>query len=202
MTDGYAVARIDELDRIEVMNGLEWRPIRRRFGIESFGCNAYTAAKPGDWVVEEHDEANLHHQEAYVVVRGHATFTLDGEELDAPTGTIVFIDDPNVKRLAVAVEEGTTVFALGASKDEPYAPSRWEWIFEAYAKNPEEGKAVLESGIAERGDHPAFHYHLACMHAKLGELDDARRELDSAFAADPSMRERAEADDDLKEVLA
>lgn len=32
------------------MQGLEWRPIRRRLGISSFGSNAYTAAKPGDWI--------------------------------------------------------------------------------------------------------------------------------------------------------
>ena len=36
----------------------------------------------------------LGHQEAYVVIAGHATFSLDGEEIDAPQGTVVFIRDP------------------------------------------------------------------------------------------------------------
>ena len=55
----YEVATLDELKRVPVMHGLEWRPIRRRFGITAFGINAYTAAKAGDWVVEEHDETTL-----------------------------------------------------------------------------------------------------------------------------------------------
>ena len=38
MSDRYEVARLDDLDRIPVgERGLEWRPIRRRFGLEAFG---------------------------------------------------------------------------------------------------------------------------------------------------------------------
>ena len=32
---------VDELDRIELDDGFEWRPVRRRFGIRAFGVNAY-----------------------------------------------------------------------------------------------------------------------------------------------------------------
>jgi mannose-6-phosphate isomerase-like protein (cupin superfamily) len=76
----YQVAHLDDLDRLPVEHGLEWRFIRRRFGIRAFGVNAYTAEKPGDWVVEEHTETQYQHEELYVVVRGRARFTLDGEE--------------------------------------------------------------------------------------------------------------------------
>ena len=76
MTKPYEVASIDELDRIPVMHGLEWRPIRRRFDVRAHGVNAYTAEKPGDWIVEEHTEGALRHQELYVVVQGRARFTL------------------------------------------------------------------------------------------------------------------------------
>ena len=69
----YEVAHLDELERIDVMEGLEWRPIRRRFGICAFGVNAYTATKPGDWIVEEHTESQLGHEELYMVVKGRAT---------------------------------------------------------------------------------------------------------------------------------
>jgi hypothetical protein len=201
MSDGYEIAQIDELDRIPVAHGLEWRPIRRRFGIESFGCNAYTAEKPGDWVVEEHTEGNRQHQEIYTVVRGHATFTLDGEELDAPAGTIVFIEDPNVKRVAVAVDADTTVFAIGARPGEAFTPDAWEWFFEAYARSPEEGKRILESGLAELGEQPALLYHLACMESKLGNKDAARTHLERSIELDPRQRERAEGDEDLEGVL-
>jgi hypothetical protein len=197
----YEVATLDELGRIPVMHGLEWRPIRRRFGIQSFGINAYTAAKPGDWIVEEHDETTLDHQEMYIVVRGRATFTLNGETLDAPAGTIVFLDDPAVKRLAIAEEEGTTVLALGAKPGEAFTPSVWEWVFEGYATTPDEGIAILREGIAELGEHPAFHYHLACFAANAGRKDEAREHLERAIAERPEWRERAANDEDLAGVL-
>jgi hypothetical protein len=197
----YEVATLDELKRVPVMHGLEWRPVRRRFGIGAFGINAYTAAKPGDWVVEEHDETALEHQELYIVVRGHATFTLNGEEVDAPTGTIVFLEDPSVKRLAVAVEEGTTVLAVGAKPGVAFTPSVWEWVFEGYATTPDEAIAIVQSGIGELGEHPAFHYHLACFSAKAGRKEEARVYLERALEERPEWRERAEQDEDLAGVL-
>jgi hypothetical protein len=198
----YQVATLDELDRIPVMHGLEWRPIRRRFGIRAFGINAYTAAKPGDWVVEEHDETALGHQEMYIVVRGRATFTLDGDTVDAPAGTIVFLEDPSVKRLAIAEEEGTTVLAVGAKPGEAFTPSVWEWVFEGYAKTPDEAIAILQDGIRELGEHPAFYYHLACFSAKAGRREEARAYLERALEERPEWQERAAQDDDLAGVLS
>jgi hypothetical protein len=197
----YEVATLDELGRIPVMHGLEWRPIRRRFGIQAFGVNAYTAAKPGDWVVEEHDETSLGHEEMYIVVRGRAKFTLDGEDLDAPTGTMIFLRDPAVKRLAVAEEDGTTVLAIGAKPGEAFKPSVWEWVFEGYATTPDEGIAIVQDGIRELGEQPAFDYHLACFSAKAGRLDEAKAHLARALEQRPEWRERAAKDEDLAGVL-
>jgi len=201
VTTGYDVVSIDELDRIPVAHGLEWRPLRRRLGIRSFGTNAYTAEKPGDWIVEEHTEGQLRHQELYVVVRGHARFTLNGEDLDAPTGTLVFIHDPDVRRVAVAEEEGTTVITFGARPGVAFTPSAWEWFFEAYAHSPEQGKEILEGGLREVGEHPALLYHLACMESRLGDKDAARTHLERAIELDPACRERAQRDEDLDGVL-
>jgi hypothetical protein len=183
------------------MNGLEWRPIRRRFGISAFGINAYTAARPGDWVVEEHDETTLEHQEIYIVVRGRAKFTLDGVDVDAPAGTVVFLEDPKVKRLAIAEEEGTTVLAIGAKPGTAFEPSVWEWVFEGYATTPDRAIEIVQDGIRERGEHPAFHYHLACFANKAGRTDEAREHLARALEQKPEWRERAEQDDDLAGVL-
>jgi hypothetical protein len=202
VTAGHDVVSIDELDRIPVAHGLEWRPLRRRLGIRSFGTNAYTAEKSGDWIVEEHTEGKLRHQELYVVVRGRARFTLDGEDLDAPAGTLVFIEDPDVRRVAVAEEEGTTVMTFGAAPGVAFTPSAWEWFFEAYARSPEQGKEILENGLEEVGEHPALLYHLACMESKLGEKDAARTHLERAIELDPAWRERAADDEDLEGVLA
>jgi len=198
---GYDTASLDELDRYPVAHGLEWRPVRRRFDIRSFGCNAYTAEKVGDWVVEEHTEGSGH-QELYFVVRGRARFTLDGEDVDAPAGTLIYLHDHTVKRVAVAEEEGTTVLAVGAKPGVAFTPSAWEWFFEAYAKTPQEGKEILEGGLRDLGEHPALLYHLACMEAKLGERDEARAHLERAVELDPSWGERAQRDEDLEEVLA
>jgi tetratricopeptide (TPR) repeat protein len=197
----YEIAHLDDLERIPVAHGLEWRPIRRRFGIRAFGTNAYTAEKTGDWVVEEHTEETLGHEELYVVMRGRARFTLDGEEIDAPAGTLVFLPDPSVKRMAVEEEDGTVVLAVGAKPGEAFTPSAWEWYFQAYEQPTEQGIETLQRGIAEDGERGPLYYHLACLEARAGRLDDARTHLDRAFELDPRLREHAEKDDDLKEVL-
>jgi hypothetical protein len=196
----YQVARLDELERIPVMHGLEWRPIRSRFRIGAFGVNAYTAAKPGDWIVEEHTEERLGHEELYAVVRGRARFTLDGEEIDAPAGTIVFVSDPTVTRVAVAEEEGTTMLAVGGKPGEAFTPSAWEWYFEAYEQPVEEGIGTMRSGIEELGEREPLYYHLACLEARSGRLEDARAHIAHAVELDPSLRETAAKDDDLREV--
>ena len=76
------------------------------------------------------------HEEMYVVIRGRATFTLDGEEVDAPAGTIVFIRDPALKRVAIAEEEGTVVLAVGGEPGRAYELSPWEYNFAAVPAAP------------------------------------------------------------------
>jgi len=197
----YRTARVDDLERIPVMHGLEWRPIRRRLGIQAFGVNAYTAEKPGDWIVEEHTEGSLRHEELYLVLAGRARFTLgDEDEIDAPAGTIVFISDPDLKRVAVAEDEGTTVLAVGGKPGEAFTPSAWEWYFQAYRQPTDEGIATMRSGIEEMGEHAPLYYHLACLEARAGKLDEARGHLARAVELDPKFAEYAATDDDLKEV--
>src|SRR3954454_16282113 len=125
MVEPYQVVKLDEIEPIWVA-GVHWKPLRRALGIDAFGINAYTAAAAGEHVVEEHTEESLGHQEVYVVSSGHATFTLDGAEIDAPQGTVVFLRDPAVRRAAVALEAGTTVLAIGGVPG-VHSPSAWEW---------------------------------------------------------------------------
>jgi tetratricopeptide (TPR) repeat protein len=199
----YAVSSLAELDRFPVAHGLEWRPIRRRFGIGAFGVNAYTAAGPGDWVVEEHAESSGH-QELYLVVAGRARFTLDGEELDAPKGTIVFLSDPTVRRKAVAEEEGTTVLAVGGWTDKPFEPSAWEWYFTAYplADGGDLGGAleVMRDGLRTQPEHPSILYHLSCLECRSGLYDDAREHIRRAIQLRPELAEQARDDEDLAPV--
>ncbi len=191
----YKTAHVDQIPSRD-----DWIPIRDHFGIAAFGVNAYTAERPGDWIVEEHTETSMRHEELYVVLRGRARFTLGGEDVDAPAGTLVFLRDPLTTRVAVAEEPGTTVLAVGGRPGEAFDPSPWEWYFQAYAEPPEQGIATMESGVRELGERPVLLYHLACVEARGGRLDEARRHLERAVALDPSLAERAAEDDDLKEV--
>ena len=104
MSERWTSLRVDEVPAIKVAGGLRWKPIRRTLGIEAFGMNAYTAEHARDDVVERHSEERLRHEEVYIVLAGRATFELDGETLDAPAGTIVFLHDPTVRRYATAAE--------------------------------------------------------------------------------------------------
>jgi len=202
----YHVAHVSELDRIAVEHGLEWRPVRRRFGIRAFGTNAYTAANVGDWVVEEHTEEALGHEELYVVLSGRARFTVGDDEFEAPAGTLVHIADPALKRKAVSEEEGTTVLAIGGKPGEAFTPSAWEWYFTAYplsrAGKHDEAIATMEDALAEKPDHPAVLYHLACIEARGGRSDDALSHLRRAIELRPDLAEPAAKDDDLAAVAA
>src|SRR5215471_5833595 len=120
---GYALAHLEEID--EISDGrCPFRPIRHHFGITSFGVNAWTGHAPGDRIINEHDEAG-EDEELYLVYRGRARFELDGEQVDAPAGTLVF-SRPGVTRTAFAEEAGTTIVALGGSPGRAYEPSNWE----------------------------------------------------------------------------
>src|SRR5262249_20877795 len=91
---GYAVAHLDEIEEFADV-GCHYRPIRHHLGITAFGVTAWTAHAAGDLVINEHDEDDpTADQELFLVLRGHAVFELDGERIDAPTGTLVFAPPP------------------------------------------------------------------------------------------------------------
>ncbi len=100
---------------------------------------------------------------------GRATFELDGDTLDAPAGTIVYLSDPTVRRYATAAEPGTTVLAVGGRPGEAYTPSAWEWYFEAERfRDPFDPEAALRL-MAEANerfpDHVGVVYSTACWEA-------------------------------------
>jgi mannose-6-phosphate isomerase-like protein (cupin superfamily) len=117
------VARLQELEPIDVA-GVHWLPVRRPLGVSAFGTNAYRA-DAGEQLIEPHTEADNGHEELYVVLAGHARFVVDGEELDAPAGTLVLVTPPS-HRVAHAVGAGTTVLVVGATPGEAFGVSAWE----------------------------------------------------------------------------
>src|SRR5919206_867346 len=99
----------------------ELKPVRRHLGIEAFGANARVAREAGEVLVMPHDEraggpyGTEGHEELYAVLRGHATFTLDGRQVDAPAGTLLYVHDPAVARMAVPAEPDTAVLAISGT---------------------------------------------------------------------------------------
>ena len=182
--------------------GLHWRPIRSRFGIQAFGVNAYTA-EPGKEIVEEHTEQTYGHEELYVVVSGRATFTLDGEEVEAPAGTLVHLPDPAVRRTAVAAEPGTAVLALGAKRGEAFQPSPWELFFRAGRLSPDEAVQYYVEHRGEFPEHAGVDYNLACFRALAGDREGAVADFRRAFERSPDdVRTWAANDSDLDSIRA
>lgn len=196
---GYEVTSLTAVETLPGPGTLRWSPLRKHFGITAFGVNAYTATEAGQDVVEEHTEERLGHEELYVVMAGRATFVLDGDEIEVPAGSAVFLRDPKVKRFARAEEPGTTVLALGG-KPGQHEVSAWEYFFAAYAvadEDPDRALAEIDAGLAAKPDHPPLLYHRACLNAKAGRLENARSELDRALALDPELQKWADEDEDL-----
>ena len=136
------------------------------------------------------------------MLAGRATFVLDGDEVDLPAGSAVFLRDPKVRRYARAEEAGTTVLALGG-KPGQHDVSAWEYFFAAYAyaeDDPERALAEIDAGLAQKPDHPALLYHRACLNAKAGRLEEARAELDRALELDPTLQTWADDDEDLAQL--
>lgn len=196
------VVHIADLDRypIEGQQGLTWRPVRRQFDIRAFGVNAYTADEAGQRVVEEHREEDGH-EELYVVVSGRATFMVDGEEHDAPAGTLVHCP-PGTLRGAIASEPGTTVLGIGAKPGEVFQPSGWEWAFAGMSLlaqgKEEEARAEFRDGLRAHPGAWQGHYNLACAEAKLGSNDAALEQLELAAEIDrEAVAKYAPEDSDL-----
>jgi hypothetical protein len=137
MPEGFATAHLDDVPTLPFGTDAEpdWKPLRHHLGIGAFGVNAWVAPRAGDPAVERHDEAPADgegpgHEELYVVVRGAARFTVDGQAIDAPAGTLVFVSDPALTREAVATADDTVVLTVGAARGVAFEPSDWEqrWL--------------------------------------------------------------------------
>ena len=117
--------RTATLDEIAAEQWPTWIPVRHYFGIDAFGVNAYRV-EDGGTAVPEHDESASGHLELYYVASGAARFTVAGDEIDAPAGTFVYVDDPAATRGAVATADATVVLAVGAPRGKAYEVLGWD----------------------------------------------------------------------------
>jgi hypothetical protein len=178
--------------------------LRGDLDIGAFGASAVRQPKAGERLIGEHDElgpGSDRHEELYVIVKGGATFTIDGADVDAPQGTVVFVRDPASKRSAVATEDGTTVLAVGGRRGEAFRPTPGEVIapfFPLYNEKDYEGAlAACHAMLDEYPGNALGLYNVACMESMLGRGDDALVNLGAAIDAWPQFKENAAADDDF-----
>ena len=132
----WQVARLDEMDR----RGRDI-PVREQLGIHAFGINAYTPGEDGT-LINDHDESGSGQEELYIVLDGNATFEVDGDTVEAPAGTFVFVA-PEARRKATG--DGT-VLALGGTPGEAYQGIDWG---EAWPFHNESMKAYDEQRYAD-----------------------------------------------------
>jgi tetratricopeptide (TPR) repeat protein len=177
--------------------------LRRTLDIGAFGASASYQAKAGEEVVGEHDELGPGadgHEELYVVVQGSATFTLDGEEIEAPQGTVVFVQ-PGTTRKAVATSDETIVLSVGGRRGEAYRlPPGAELydFFEHYKQEDwESALAACHVALEKHPGNALILYNIACMQSMLGRGDEALATLGEAVEKWPKFKENAQADDDF-----
>jgi tetratricopeptide (TPR) repeat protein len=205
VTRPFSVAHLDELDRVAVAGTL-WRPVRRTLGASGFGVNAYTAAEAGDDLIEPHDETSPgagREEELYVVVAGEAVFEIDGERVDAPTGTMILVP-VGTKREAKAAAPESTVLVVGGPPGAALPPSPFEYWYAAepaYARGDyDEALAIASEGLEHYPDHPTLNYQLACYQALAGRTDEALERMRIAADSNPDVIEWAAGDADLDSI--
>ena len=196
----WAIAQLDDL-QTDGRRAL----IRRHFGIDAFGVNAWRGARPGDLVIDDHDELVEGHEELYVVLRGRATFTVEGEQFEAREGTLVIVPPP-CRRTAVAAEPETVVVAIGGERGHPFSASAWEeWGALEIPTLLEERRYAeaadrYESAVDRHPDHAGALYNLACLLSLAGRGDDALRHLARAVELHAPNAGYARADPDFASV--
>ena len=177
--------------------------LRRKLDIGAFGATAIYQAKAGEGVVGEHDELGPgadQHEELYVVVQGSAAFTVDGDKVEAPQGTAVFVR-PGATRKAEATSEDTIVLAVGGRRGEPYRPSPGAELydfFQHYNEQDWEGAlAACHVALEKFPGNALILYNIACMESMLGRGDQALETLRSSVEQWPRFKENAQGDDDF-----
>jgi tetratricopeptide (TPR) repeat protein len=199
----YAAAHVDEIGELDDGRA-PMRAVRHHFGITSFGVNAWTAREAGARIINEHDESEPDgDEELYLVLRGHAAFEIDGDRVDAPPGTFVFVP-PGVTRTAFAQEAGTTIVVVGGVPGQPYEVDGWELfapvrpLYEAgdYAEAAERGRELVA------GDPPyaGLFYNVACCESLAGQTDQAIAHLRRATELSQRVRTFLEGDRDLDPI--
>ena len=198
----YAIARLDEIDSLPD-GRYHYRPVRHHLGIQGFGATAWVGAPAGDPIINAYDEDSEPAEELFIVVSGRAIFELEGEEVDATRGTLVFTPQ-GTRRTAVAAEPATTILVIDGTPGKAYDASGWElWapLRPLYDRGEHaELRARLEDLIAANPQYPMLVYNLACSESLSGRTADAIEHLRRAAGASEKLRADARNDSDFDPI--
>jgi tetratricopeptide (TPR) repeat protein len=206
----FVFTQLDELEPAPRLapgatdDGRQRFDVRRRLGITAFGVQAFGAPSGVD-VIREHDETLLGEagqEELYLVVRGAATFEIDGEVFEAPTGALVQVQ-PAAKRKATATEDGTTILAIGGTPGKAYEPAPEEAAeaFAAYNAGDYETALAKQLVVVEKQpDNPVAHFNVGCFAARAGHADEAIESLRRAVEINERIKELIATDEDLDSI--
>ncbi len=140
----------------------------------------------------------------YVVVAGHAIFTVAGEEIDAPAGTVVLCAEPADHRSAVAIAQDTLAIAVGNRPGAAGPPSAWEHRFAATpaaeAGDHTQAYTIAAAGLEDHPNDADLLYDLACHAALAGEHEVALEHWRRALSANPRAQEWAAGDPSLDSI--
>ena len=178
--------------------------VRRHLGITAFGINAVRALGEGELIREHTEDGNFasNQEELYVVLNGSATFEIDGERVEAPAGSLVYVQ-PEAKRSAGAEEKGTTVLMIGGTPGKAFDPLPAEAAdaFRAYNAGDYETALAKQLVVVEaRPKDVLAHFNAGCYSAKAGRTDEALEHLRRAVELDERIKEYIEKDDDLDSI--
>ena len=206
----YSVAKLDELEAAPRLapgaedDGRQSFDVRRTLGITGFGVRAFTGPS-GGLVISEHDETLLGEagqEELYIVISGAATFEIDGETVEAPTGALVNVQ-PIARRKATATEEGTKILVVGGTPGKAYEPQPEEAAdaFAAYSSGEyEEALAKQLIVVEKQPDNPVAHFNVGCFAARAGHSDQALEALSRSVEINDRIKELMATDEDLDSI--
>ncbi len=194
----WQVARLDDIER----RGRSI-PVREHLGIHGFGVNAWRPDDSG-MLINEHDEAGGQ-EELYVVLDGTATFEIDGETVEAPAGTLLYVR-PESRRKATGE---ATVLVVGGTPGEAYQGLDWgeSWPFHsasmtAYGEQRyADAVDAVRGGLERMPDNPGLNYNYACFATLAGQTgDETFDHLRRSVELFPPFRDQARTDSDLAAV--
>ncbi len=123
MGEDVKIMHRDELQAIEGSGSTRWLLARRGLGVQSFGINVVEIGAGG--ALPEHDERERDQEEVFVILEGRGTIVADGEERDAPAGTLARMSPGVTRTVRNDGDAPLGVLIVSAPTTSGFEPMEW-----------------------------------------------------------------------------